>query len=599
MWLLDTYSLEQRWFHAPPEESGDNRYAILSHVWDPSGEQTLQDIRNIVGDTKVRPPLGLTRFLETRRSRPSALWDDERISAKVRKCCAFARKMGYRYVWIDSCCIDKTSSAELSEAINSMFQWYSRAAVCYALLDDVDDADGHPASSASAFRRSRWFTRGWTLQELIAPRDVLFLSKNWEMLGTKEDLADVIEEITGVDLAILLLEKSLDSEEILRKIPDQSIFVWGPGPNSIVEQDKLHNLSRFERRTVGPALYLAMDLHGRSFVGSAGGPPEERYLLAPSPRSFQYSAGISLIDIDALAWRLNSDVASPQYTITSYGIRTRLPVVPLLPGSPFSLGILSCQDEEERLIALILRKSSRPGQYTVGLDIESNPDFRRAVCLGSSPPSPAADIRLVSETTVCVPHRPAQRGTEGSGDRNGWLLERMFCAPCTVVIPHWNMVQLRRREIVPAWEGDNAFCFKNRSAEPVTLEFRRTPSLPAASDGQPFFVRLSPCPINDSRDSTVLAPRWPLHVCAALQGGNDDCFPMANCLEDHVADWKDGSKTWALSSTFSLTLRFKNWPCGGQTSLGIMIQPIFAMEVQVLDWGWRIVQGRGEIKSGF
>jgi hypothetical protein len=79
---------------------------------------------------------------------------------------------GHRYTWIDTCCIDKSSSAELSEAINSMYAWYQRAEICYAVLENVPEADA--VDFSAKFVSSRWFTRGWTLQELLAPRGVGF-----------------------------------------------------------------------------------------------------------------------------------------------------------------------------------------------------------------------------------------------------------------------------------------------------------------------------------------------------------------------------------------------------------------------------------------
>ncbi|KAK6951337.1 hypothetical protein Daesc_007871 [Daldinia eschscholtzii] len=97
---------------------------------------------------------------------------------KVEGCCRRAAKDGLSYVWIDTCCIDKSSSAELSEGINSMFQWYKRSAVCYVYLSDVS-ADDDPFEVSSEFRRSRWFTRGWTLQELLAPMELVFFDTVW------------------------------------------------------------------------------------------------------------------------------------------------------------------------------------------------------------------------------------------------------------------------------------------------------------------------------------------------------------------------------------------------------------------------------------
>jgi hypothetical protein len=101
---------------------------------------------------------------------------------KIVRCYAKAKSEGHRYVWIDTCCIDKSGSAELSEAINSMFRWYREADICYAYLDDVHSSS-NPASEWPSFpkktkKKSRWFTRGWTLQELLAPYEVVFLTKD-------------------------------------------------------------------------------------------------------------------------------------------------------------------------------------------------------------------------------------------------------------------------------------------------------------------------------------------------------------------------------------------------------------------------------------
>jgi Heterokaryon incompatibility protein (HET) len=93
------------------------------------------------------------------------------------------------YFWVDTCCIDKSNNNEPSEAINSMFRWYRNAAKCYVYLSDVPRPafDTNDKSNQlpweSAFWKSRWFTRGWTLQELIAPASVEFSSKDWEQLG--------------------------------------------------------------------------------------------------------------------------------------------------------------------------------------------------------------------------------------------------------------------------------------------------------------------------------------------------------------------------------------------------------------------------------
>ncbi|KAL2875784.1 hypothetical protein SGCOL_008930 [Colletotrichum sp. CLE4] len=117
---------------------------------------------------------------------------------------------GLDYLWIDTCCINKESSAELSEAINSMFTWYECAVRCYAYLSDIehwvidqpgrlDGPTGDAEHSFNVLSRSLWFTRGWTLQELLAPKEVLFFARGWRLLGTRKLLAGVIQRITNID----------------------------------------------------------------------------------------------------------------------------------------------------------------------------------------------------------------------------------------------------------------------------------------------------------------------------------------------------------------------------------------------------------------
>ena len=121
---------------------------------------------------------------------------------KLVGCCWRAAQDGYNYIWIDSCCIDQKSSSELSESINSMFLLYTNSDHCYAYLEDVN-CSANPMAPQSDFRRSEWFNRGWTLQELIAPPDVQFLNRTWEAIGSKNELAFTIEEITGINYGVL------------------------------------------------------------------------------------------------------------------------------------------------------------------------------------------------------------------------------------------------------------------------------------------------------------------------------------------------------------------------------------------------------------
>ena len=182
MWLLSTDRAELHFFSDPANIQGG--YAILSHTWT-GKEQTFQDTRS------------LQQRCEVSKENPRDLSSD-----KVRNCCILAERDRYRWVWIDSCCIDKTSSTELSEAINSMFRWYSFAEVCYAFLEDVP-SDCVLDQPGSAFRKSRWHTRGWTLQELIAPALVVFVAQDWTQIGTKKELAQLLNNITGIWVTVL------------------------------------------------------------------------------------------------------------------------------------------------------------------------------------------------------------------------------------------------------------------------------------------------------------------------------------------------------------------------------------------------------------
>jgi len=196
-------------------------YAILSHTWE-GEEVTFQDM-----EKGVEHASQMQGF------------------AKIRGCCTQALLDGYCWAWVDTCCIDKTSSTELSEAINSMYQWYKSSAVCYVYMSDVAVGSGRPGRSRSpptagattssgvsaspdlreqlsklmggmaiggrpallppipSFHRSRWFQRGWTLQELIAPRLVVFYDAEWSEIGTKSSMALELRRITGVRREVL------------------------------------------------------------------------------------------------------------------------------------------------------------------------------------------------------------------------------------------------------------------------------------------------------------------------------------------------------------------------------------------------------------
>ena len=176
MWLINssTYQLEEFW------DERKIKYAILSHRWQDE-EVSFRDMQDLAVATKRKG------------------------FAKIKKSCELALKEEDKcqYVWIDTCCINKESSADLSEAINSMFRWYEASAVCYAHLLDVQaDVSGQIAVEQQ-IEDSVLFKRGWTLQELLAPSKVRFYNHHWITLGTKQTLAELLTKATGIDESIL------------------------------------------------------------------------------------------------------------------------------------------------------------------------------------------------------------------------------------------------------------------------------------------------------------------------------------------------------------------------------------------------------------
>jgi hypothetical protein len=192
-------------------------YAVLSHRWGQDDEEvTLKDITNGTGKDKAG-------------------------YKKVQLCAEQAARDSLEYFWVDSCCIDKENYAELSHAINSMFRWYRNAARCYVYLLDVSKVpptseDGtEPLLWELEFRKSEWFSRGWTLQELLAPSTVEFFSQHWERIGDKTSLKRQIREITGIPDAALQGAR-------LSSFSDYQRFSWMERRQTKIAVDKAYAL---------------------------------------------------------------------------------------------------------------------------------------------------------------------------------------------------------------------------------------------------------------------------------------------------------------------------------------------------------------------
>ncbi|KAH6648114.1 heterokaryon incompatibility protein-domain-containing protein [Truncatella angustata] len=189
MWLIDTNTLELKEFSSPPA-----KFAMLSHTWD-SDEVTFQQFQ-----------------------KPHEAQYQQGYR-KIEHTCEEARRQKIPYAWVDTCCIDKTNSAELTESINSMFTWYAKSFITYVFLMDLM-TDPKVTLTTKTLKSCRWFTRGWTLQELVASRSVEFYDANWVLRGTKASLRPLLATTTGID------EKVLKNSSYLSSIPVAQRMSW-------------------------------------------------------------------------------------------------------------------------------------------------------------------------------------------------------------------------------------------------------------------------------------------------------------------------------------------------------------------------------------
>ncbi|KAI0158012.1 heterokaryon incompatibility protein-domain-containing protein [Hypoxylon sp. FL1284] len=202
MRLIDVNTLEFKEYFGTKKPP----YAILSHTW--GGEEvTFQEWEQRTEDT-VRRKQGY---------------------AKIVGACRRARADGLSYLWCDTNCIDKRSSAELSEAINSMFAWYRGSHICYAYLADI-------RINVHDLTNSRWFTRGWTLQELLALATVVFFDQRWSVLGVRDDLASTLSNATKIHIGALRDRKTIWDYSIAQRMS------WAADRQTSREEDIAYSL---------------------------------------------------------------------------------------------------------------------------------------------------------------------------------------------------------------------------------------------------------------------------------------------------------------------------------------------------------------------
>lgn len=302
-------------------------YAILSHTWGKKEVQFKDIEERYTGD-----------------------------STKIEGCCNQAIVDGLDYVWIDTCCIDKSSSAELSEAINSMFAWYEGAQVCYAYLVDVPERDTGAHDLESAFRKSRWFTRGWTLQELLAPRRVVFYDRSWTSIGAKDDTIDegsfnsLLSEITGIPIRCFI------SSYYIRRAPAAVKMSWAARRKTTRVEDMAYSLLGLFKVNM-PLLYgekekafirLQEVIMGSSddqsiLAWGFNKPPSTRGgLLARSPSEFKYCAQVIPYTPDT---RDGAEIL--HYSMTNLGLHICMRLRDLSTGANDYVGLLNCTTSGE------------------------------------------------------------------------------------------------------------------------------------------------------------------------------------------------------------------------------------------------------------
>ncbi|KAJ4364901.1 hypothetical protein N0V95_000547 [Ascochyta clinopodiicola] len=249
MRLIDVRTIELRWFN----DNDIPEYAILSHTWgaDEVSYQELVWINRIKAfsasyDTPSSSVASLSSqddqsslmlaametMLRTSTSfatNVSGVKEDDLLKrrgyAKIVNAAREAKSLGSKYIWIDTCCIDKSSSAELQEAINSMYRWYRDAEVCIVYLEDVwppkvKSGEYRTASDVAkhAFETSRWTKRGWTLQELLAPAVCRFHFRDWQLLGEKVEFLQELSQATGIPIYVLEERRSVSEVSVAERM---------------------------------------------------------------------------------------------------------------------------------------------------------------------------------------------------------------------------------------------------------------------------------------------------------------------------------------------------------------------------------------------
>ncbi|KAK5045647.1 hypothetical protein LTR84_009016 [Exophiala bonariae] len=364
MRLLNIQSLKLEEFFEPDVPA----YAILSHRWG-EGEITLSD-------------------METRTYK----------SKKAYFKLEFARKQAeddcLQYIWIDTCCIDKSSSSELSEAINSMFRWFQEAEVCYAFMSDVLIEPQDEDDIFKSFAESAWFTRGWTLQELIAPEKVHFYNASWSYIGSRYSLCSEITRITKINTKVLRARQK-PLEQLLSACTVAQRMSWAAHRKTTRIEDRAYSLmgifavnmpllygegKRAFTRLQEEILKVGSDLSVFAWQQCRSERTNQRELFAASPDNFETCTDV--VHSPQLNQPTGDDVT---LTMTNVGLRIDRPLVASVRQDvPTRRGdlllSLECRYARDvtRIIALKLEPSGPPSMFIP--HPHQNSDEQQSLC---------------------------------------------------------------------------------------------------------------------------------------------------------------------------------------------------------------------------
>ena len=327
MRLINTTTLQFENIADSKLHQPENKYAVLSHRWGASATEEIS-FADIDEGKDITHKKGFAKF---------------------KGFCDLAATLGYRYCWDDTCCINKADSSEMSEAINSMYRWYQDSGMCIVYLEDVPKR---------ALLESEWFDRGWTLQELIAPREASFYDRDWRLIGEKSELLLALSSKTGIPEGVLSHATKPAACSVAQRMS------WAANRETTRVEDRAYSLLGIfgvsmpqiygERELAFLRLQRAIMQQSKDeslFAWAMNGGAPYTGLLAPSPADFADCA-----DVISIRGSTGFSEANGELSLT---LRT-------LPHSMETYyAILNCgpQAEPEERIAILVSRLSTENEY--------------------------------------------------------------------------------------------------------------------------------------------------------------------------------------------------------------------------------------------